>query len=525
LDCSDTSTEVLGVGEHQILDYAEQGACVRLPAAGAAGAEHLYIALATAGQEAPNGVSSPYLLSGVSAPVASSALRAPLLSAFRRPLPAQTFHSVLRARERSLVGDASGALFSRGPVDVTGVSPPVPGEQRSFKVCSSSECDAFVETIATARSIGQRVAIYVDNSAPVGGYTDPDLDRIRTLFDQHLYPIDTTAFGRESDIDANGVVIVLLTQLVNALSPNCDDTGQIVLGYFFGADLLPPSSSNTGSNQGEVFFGLVPDPNNPNCSVSTGEANSLLPSTFIHEFQHMISFNQHVLVHRGRVEDTWLNEGLSHFAEELGGRLVPDSECPISGTCAQEFLSGDLLNAFAYMGSPEEFYLIPPTDDISPDLAERGAEWLFVRWLIDNFASTPTLGTDLTKALLATNQVGSANVVARTGVDFSTLVGEWQLTNYLDDLPGFSAPTDRLIYKSWNFRLAADTNGFAFPLMPDSTSGLNYGHSGTLRAGSGRHVLITQAANAPGVEFKLTNAAGGALPRSIAPRIALVRIR
>ena len=48
----------------------------------------------------------------------------------------------------------------------------------------------------------------------------------------------------------------------------------------------------------------------------------------------MISYNQHVLVAAGSAEDTWLNEGLSHFAEELGGRSVPDAECqPTSSSC------------------------------------------------------------------------------------------------------------------------------------------------------------------------------------------------
>jgi hypothetical protein len=274
-----------------------------------------------------------------------------------------------------------------------------------------------------------------------------------------------------------------------------------------------------------VIYGLVPDPNNSACTISVEEANSRLPATFIHEFQHMISYNQHVLIRNGSAEDIWLNEGLSHFAEELGGRQVPDVDCPSATSCAQEFMGqGDLLNAFEYLAAPEEFFLIEP-ENSTGKLEERGANWLFVRWLADHFATDSILGTQLTRALVATNQIGSVNVVARTGVDFSTLIGEWQLTNYLDDLPGFSAPTDRLRYKSWNFRLAADTNGFAFPLVPDNTTGFDYGHSGTLRAGSGRHVLITQAANAPGVDFKLTNATGGALPSSIAPRIALVRIR
>jgi len=349
---------------------------------------------------------------------------------------------------------------------------------------------------------------------------------VRNLFDQYLYPIDTVAFGRESDVDGNGVVIVLLTPRVNALSPNCNETGRVILGYFFGADLLDRNpSTNPGSNEAEVFFGLVPDPGNPDCTISTDEANSRLPATFIHELQHMISFNQHVLVRGSGSEDTWLNEGLSHFAEELGGRLIPNDQCPSSSSCASEFMGlGDLANALEYLARPDSFFLIEPGNSTGT-LEERGANWLFVRWLADHFATDSVLGTTLTRALVATSDVGSSNVVNRTGVDFSTLVSEWQLTNYLDDLPGFSASSSRLRYKTWNFRFAADSTGRSFPLVPDSTDGTDYGHSGILRAGSGRHVRVVQAPGAVGVDMRLTNTAGGALPSSIEPRIALVRIR
>ena len=71
LDCSDASTRALAVGQHVILDPAQAGACVRLPAAGSSGAEHLYIALATAGQETQQGVSAPYIVSGTSPATAS----------------------------------------------------------------------------------------------------------------------------------------------------------------------------------------------------------------------------------------------------------------------------------------------------------------------------------------------------------------------------------------------------------------------------------------------------------------------
>ena len=364
----------------------------------------------------------------------------------------------------------------------------------------------------------------MDDSAPSGGYTTLQLDDVKNLFDQFLYPIDTTAFGRESDIDGNGVVVVLLTQHVNALSPDCNNTGRVILGYFFGADLVPRSASNPGSNEAEVFYGLVPDPNNAQCDITQAFARSHLPATFIHEFQHMISYNQHVLVRGGSAEDTWLNEGLSHFAEELGGRQVPNVECPNSSSCFNEFIRGDLDNAFAYLTSPEDFFLIEPGTSTG-GLEERGANWLLVRWLADHFAADTILGTDLTRRLDATVQTGGANVAAQTGEDFSKLVGEWQLANYLDDLPGFAEPTARLRYRSWNFRQEAAAQGIPYPLVPDSTSGANYSHSGVLRAGSGRHIRVVQAAGAASVDLTLTDPAGAALSSTLEPRIALVRVR
>jgi hypothetical protein len=528
VDCSQASVRVLAVGEHQVIDPNQDGACIRLPAASAAGAEHLYVPLATSSSDGDNGVSGSYLVTGQSLGIAagrSAPLPSPRLSAFQSPLAPEAFHAMLRARERALSQSPGAALFSQGRISTAAAAPPVLGDKRTFQVCATSACTTFVPATATALSVGQRVAIFVDDSAPAGGYTTPQLDDVKDLFDQFLYPIDTTAFGRESDIDGNGVVVVLLTQHVNGLSPDCNNTGRVILGYFFGADLLPQGPSNPGSNEAEVFYGLVPDPNNNQCDISQAFARSHLPATFIHEFQHMISFNQHVLVRGGSAEDTWLNEGLSHFAEELGGRLVPNIECPNSISCFNEYIaSGDLANAFEYLTSPEDFFLIEPGSSTGT-LQERGANWLFVRWLADHFATDTLLGTDLTRRLDATAQTGGANVETQTGEDFSKLVGEWQLANYLDDLPGFAEPTARLRYRSWNFRQQAAADGIPYPLVPDSTSGVDYTHSGVLRAGSGRHVRVVQASGAASVDLTLTTPTGTALSSTLEPRIALVRVR
>jgi hypothetical protein len=526
LTCTEASTEVLAIGEHRILDPTRDDACVRLPSAGAGGAEHLYVPVATEGQETENGVSAPYAIAGSDIPAAAAGtLRSNLLSAFQPPQPASEFHRMLRQRERALTENPSEVVFNNGRITRAGTPPPVFGEQRTFKVCTTRECNAFVDATATAKAVGQRVAIFVDNDAPPGGYTDPELTEVGNLFDDYLYPIDTTAFGRESDVDNNGVVIVLLTQAVNALSPDCNSTGSVVLGYFFGADLLPQSVRNPGSNEAEIFYGLVPDPSNTSCDISAGFALSRLPATFIHELQHMISFNQHVLVRGGTSEDTWLNEGLSHFAEELGGRKIPGTECPVSGSCAHDFIQGDLDNAFDYLAAPEDHFLIEPASS-SAELAERGANWLFVRWLIDHFASDTVLGTDLTRRLVATRLIGAANVEAQTGTGFDVLVPEWQMTNYLDDLPEYQQVSSRLRYKTWNFRGTADSLGRAYPLVPDATTGSGYSHSSMLRAGSGRHVLVTQAGGAPAVDLRLTAPSGEEpVSSSVSPRIGLVRVR
>src|SRR5207245_7767052 len=102
------------------------------------------------------------------------------------------------------------------------VTPVDSGNVRTFKVCNVLACDprkpSTLSTVtATALKVGTHIAIYVDNAAPQPGLTLSDLDNLRAIFDTRLYETDTLAFGRESDIDSNGMVIVLITVKVNAL--------------------------------------------------------------------------------------------------------------------------------------------------------------------------------------------------------------------------------------------------------------------------------------------------------------------
>jgi hypothetical protein len=527
VDCSSVSPTSLSAGEFTILD-ASQTACVRVPGGGAQESEYLYVALATEGIETQNGVSAPYeLKGGQSASASVAALRSAMFD--RAPTAAQSFHDFLRQRERGLSERPEVISEARSRISAAVAAvPPVVGSQRSFNVCATTSCDSFVTSTATAKLVGQRVAIYVDDATP-NAYTQTDINNVGALFDSHLYPIDTTAFGRESDLDGNGVVIVLLTPAVNKLSPNCSSAGSVILGFFFGLDLLPGQAH---SNGGEIFYGVVPGTITPGCTIPESDAIHALPPVFIHEFQHMISFNQHVLVRGGTSEDTWLNEGLSHFAEELGGENIPDNFCtPAFPNCESQFNGENIDNAFSYLDSTEAFFLVEPGSS-SGTLPERGANWLMVRWLADHFATTEPQGTELTQALVQTNRVGAANVQAVTGEDFSVLVSQWQLANYLTNLPGFTPSSNRLQYTTLDLRAIYQMNfqngifSKPYPLTPDSTRNGAYDRTGMLRAGSGRHVRIIQPAGSTEVSFVLTNGtAASPVSSTVKPRIALARVR
>jgi hypothetical protein len=526
VDCAAEIPVALGAGQFTILDASET-ACVRIPGS-AQETEYLFTAMSAKGAVSRNGTAANYELQGGESPVAKAAATgAPAFD--RAPPSALAFHDMLRVRERVLSGQPAAVSAARARIatSVARVDPPVVGSQRTFEVCATTTCDSFVQSTATAKVVGEQVAIYLDDEAPPG-FSQADLDEVGALFDAHLYAIDTTAFGRESDLDANARVIVLLSQHVNDLSADCNSSGSIVLGFFFGLDLLPTQDH---SNDGEIFYGAVPRSDMPGCSSYTETVvKRSLPGVFIHEFQHMISFNQHVLVRGGDIEETWINEGLSHFAEELGGRQVPDELCPLVSQCEDQFVGDNLFNAYGYLNDPESSFLVAPATS-GGTLEERGASWLFVRWLGDHFAATQPLATELTRQLLETSLTGAANIEAVTGEDFPTLVAQWQMANYVTNLPGFTPSSDRLMYKAFDLRQVYQTNfpsvfSKPYPLTPDSTRTGIYDRTGVLRAGSARHVRIIQPAGSGEVAFILTDGAGSIpIASTSVPRIALVRVR
>jgi len=518
---------VLQVAQYRAIDPTLTQGCVIFPMnANPDSAEYLLVPQATT--ETPDLTSTFKLAGGAALALAAAppaaALQGSALS------PAERFHNQLREMERTRAYlSAAGAL----PVRPQG-APPVSavinvGDQRGFKVLNSITKNTYDSVFATVKSVGQHIALYVDNAAPINGLTTFDFDSLRDAFDQKLYPADTAAFGRESDIDGNGLVMVLMTNVVNKMvtAADCISSGYVA-GFFYSADIDPAGAQYF--NTGEIFYTIVADPAGTlSCTHSTGQVKRVVPGTLVHEFQHMISYNQHVRIRHAKSEVLWLNEALSHYAEELGGRTF----LPLDSTTFCNYVSGDLYNAGQYLTAPGTYPLVD-TAGIG-GLANRGEGWMFVRYLVDRFAGDTSLAAQnaVTRGLDQTTLTGTANVAQVTGAPFGTTVGEWALANWVSDLAGFTAPS-ALKYKKWAFRTAFPTlrakcGGSippSFPLMATAGAGASINVSGTMVSGSGAaYQRALQAAGAASFTLLFSDETGAQLKTTVVPRLNVIRIR
>lgn len=513
---SEAAELALEVGDHVSIDPDRAAACARFPAVSGPDTVEYLVVPQLAGRS--TGRTSSFRVAGAGVVAAGAAATAAAAGT-----PADAFHAMLRTRERHWAELPRSAPRAEGVLPSAVVTtPPAEGSSRTFWVCGSlTDCEPFQQVTAVARYVGEHAAIYVDQQAPANGLTATQIDDLGTLFDDRLYEVTSRAFGSESDIDDNGVSIILMTNAVNRLTPSSECDEGFIAGFFFGLDLL---RGQANSNEGEVFYSIVADPEGSiSCTHSVDRITRLVPVTFTHEFQHMISFHQHVLV-RGAAspEILWLNEGLSHLAEELAGR----SFLPQDQTRFSQFVVNNLLNGFRYFKNPTGHFLLAPDTAIGT-LEERGAAWNFLRWVVDQF------GPEVTRRLVETSLTGGANVENVTGEPFSRLVADWALAMWADDLPGFTAPP-RLTFTSWDFRttydgLHRDLPAFfdrPFPIVPVVVDdGTTLAQGGTLKAGSPDYIRLVLAPGSAAFGLEFTDGSGAPIPPNLVPRLTVLRTR
>ncbi len=258
-------------------------------------------------------------------------------------------------------------------------------------------------TMATARvaAISSSAIVVADTSNPAGGFTDAEYAQFATAMDTLVEPVDTTAFGAPYDIDGTNKVIILFTKAVNQLTT--DPTQGIVLGFYYSRDLLPDSTC-AGSNFANMFYLVVPDPNRTINGGNTFTANkqnvaNIVVSTIGHEYQHLINASRRLYVNHAPSanEVTWLNEGLSHIAEELifyrSSGLGPRQNIGTAALSNPAAWNAFGLFMWGNQGRYEQYLPVTETNgplgEYSGDdaLPTRGAIWSFLRYADDQLGS------------------------------------------------------------------------------------------------------------------------------------------
>jgi hypothetical protein len=213
-------------------------------------------------------------------------------------------------------------------------------------------------------------------------------------------------------------------------------------------------------------------------------------------------------------EETWLDEGLAHVAEELvfyaRAGLAPlqnlDAPTLRANATYRTAFNDEGIDNFGrlseYLSAPSSGS--PYADDDS--LSTRGATWSFLRWAADH-QSAPQ--ETVWQALVNSNTTGLANLRNVFGGDLSTQFRDWATSLLLDDVSGAGA---RYQEPSWNERSILDalTTGASYPL---TTLPLASGTptTVTVRGGGAAYLRFTVAAGQTGTVSWTSSSSLGAV--------------
>ncbi len=332
----------------------------------------------------------------------------------------------------------------------------------SLNVRSDSSCATPRLRNGRVAALTQKAIVVADQQNPSPGFTDAEYEAFGTQFDNLVWPVDTRNFGEPTDIDRNGRVIIFFTSAVNELTTR-DDV--FVGGFFFARDLFPKQRETgfeacPGSNVAEMFYMRVPDPNRDQRIFSKAAVTQGTVGTIAHEFQHLINAARRLRILRvsgqNWNEETWLNEGLSHIAEELvfyqASGLAPRQNIDAPRIRAST-ATVDAFNQYAIsnFGRLSTYLQRPDTTSaigVGDDLPTRGAAWAFLRYAADRKAGAEE---QTWMSLVNSSNIGLNNVRAVFGVDPLEWLRDWTVSVYVDDA-GIPNVEPRLLQPSWNFR-------------------------------------------------------------------------
>ncbi len=374
------------------------------------------------------------------------------------------------------------------------------GQYITLNANANDPCDTPTYRAGRVVAITNRAIIVADTLNPAGGYTDAEYASFGVTFDTLIDPLDRQAFGDVSDIDHNGHVVLFFTKTVNDLTPV--GSASYIGGFFFARDLFPIAGTPdlqacATSNVGEMFYIMVPDPNRGGVFAKANVATEVF-GTLVHEYQHLINASRRMYVNTAATdfEETWLDEGLAHTAEELlffrvSGLTPRQNLSAATLRTSQAYV--DAFNNYdganfgrysEYLNSPSAYSAYADNDS----LATRGAIWAFLRYGADHLAASDG---NTWFQLVNSTTTGIANLQNVFGANVVNEIRDWGVSVLTDDMTSVSAQYQQ---PTWNFRsmFAALTNATIFPI---TYVGLSAGsHAVSLVRGANAYLRFDVAA-------------------------------
>lgn len=481
-------------------------------------------------------------------------------------------------------GRVSASLVGAGSSvgDTLHINFPIEGQSLNVTPCDTAAPDTIAAVI---RRVSSR-AIFAEDVDNPDQFSSSDYDQLANEFDNYIFAVDSAYFGAPADIDGNGHVIVLFTKRVNGLTDPNSTT--YFGGFFLPTDLARESASSANgsqsagycehSNVGELLYLLAPDPNGdvgPQFSVAEAKDNARVTSS--HEFQHLLSAENRVIEQSGTfndLQDTWLDEGMSHIAEEIIGLVIGNhgtrQNLTFSDVTGNEMVAlGDtttqttvfnvfLLQNFARLA---QYWMAPATTQALAlkdpgsiaSLKMRGFAYVLLRWLGDQYGPAGSGGAvpgSDEEALF--RRIASGGSGLQTGVDdilgavsevsgqsptWAQLLGDFSIMADVDDI-GVPLARSEQTLPTWDLRdvysglynanwsgSRPDVFSQPYPLAVVAGGFTADTTSLDIRAATARYFRIGATGSVPAFTLTLTDPSGAALTASANAQVTVVRTK
>ncbi|MBR4329656.1 MAG: hypothetical protein IKP71_07360 [Candidatus Riflebacteria bacterium] len=354
------------------------------------------------------------------------------------------------------------------------------GQDREFYLSSIATSTSYPnnKVYTTLVKMSNNTLVYMDN-AITDGNRDEAAENVLNVFDSKILQKVRNAFGNEpsTGIDGESRISIVLIKL---------PPSSTLAGYFTSADLYQRKNNNSSyrnSNEGKIIY------------IKYGMSDTTTFGTLAHEFQHMINYYQKnkSLNYNAEMifENTWLNESLSKYSEEV---------------CGYSILDGDKNTASLMKLSMENNNDLSLTEWPDPTINNYGQVYMFMHFFAQpgRYNSDPSV---ITRGLVSGNGsvlTGVDNVAAVTNEPFRETIAKWALSLVLNNYSSKS-PT---AYGIYNINLKGKYNGVTLPgytienvSSPVSLSGMPYENSVRFfrkaSTGSGDTTITVTTGNKP----------------------------